>query len=71
MRFARLSSGFSENVEHHAHARGLHYLYYNFGRIHKALRVTPGMEAKVADHAWTLEDLAKLARSVSHRKRRV
>jgi hypothetical protein len=36
-------------------------MFYNFGRIHKTLRVTPAMEAKVADHVWSLEEIAKLA----------
>ena len=60
-RFARLSNGFSKKVENHAHAIAIHYMYYNFGRIHKTLRVTPAMEAKVSDHVWTLEEIAKLA----------
>jgi hypothetical protein len=34
---------------------------YNFGRIHKSLRVTPPMEAGVSDHAWSLEEIAGLA----------
>jgi tetratricopeptide (TPR) repeat protein len=37
------------------------YMFYNFGRIHKSLRVTPAMEAKVSDHVWSLEEIAKLA----------
>lgn len=36
-------------------------MYYNFGRIHKSLRVTPAMEAGVSDHVWSLEKIAKLA----------
>ena len=39
----------------------IHYMYYNFGRIHKSLRVTPAMEAGVSDHVWSLEEIAKLA----------
>jgi len=42
-------------------AVGLHFMHYNFGRIHKTLRVTPAMEAGVADKVWSLEDIAKLA----------
>jgi hypothetical protein len=38
----------------------LHYMHYNFGRIHKTLRVTPAMEAGVADHVWTMEEIAAL-----------
>lgn len=39
----------------------LYTMFYNFGRIHKTLRVTPAMEARKADHVWTLEDIAVLA----------
>jgi IS1 family transposase len=60
-RFARLSNGFSKKLENHEHAIAMHYMYYNFGRVHKSLRVTPAMEAGVADHVWTLEEIAKLA----------
>lgn len=60
-RFARLSNGFSKKVENHAHAVAMHYMFYNFGRVHKTLRVTPAMEAGIADHVWTLEEIAKLA----------
>src|SRR5712691_4616641 len=60
-RFTRLTNGFSKKVENHACAVALHYMHYNFGRIHKTLRVTPAMQAGIADHVWTLEEIAKLA----------
>jgi len=60
-RFARLTNGFSKKIENHEHAIAIHYMYYNFGRIHKSLRVTPAMEAGVAKHVWTLEEIARLA----------
>jgi hypothetical protein len=59
-RFTRLTNGFSKKAENHAHAVALHYMYYNFGRIHKTLRVTPAMEAGIADHVWTMEEIAAL-----------
>jgi IS1 family transposase len=59
-RCTRLTNGFSKKVENHAHAVALHFMYYNFGRIHKTLRVTPAMEAGIADHVWTLEEIAAL-----------
>jgi IS1 family transposase len=59
-RFTRLTNAFSKKVENHAHAVALHFMYYNFGRIHKTLRVTPAMEAGVSDHVWTLEEIAAL-----------
>jgi len=60
-RFTRLTNGFSKKVENHAHAVALHFMHYNFGRIHKTLRVTPAMEAGVSDHVWSLEEIAALA----------
>jgi hypothetical protein len=59
-RFTRLTNGFSKKAENHAYAVALHYMYYNFGRIHKTLRVTPAMEAGVSDHVWTMEEIAAL-----------
>lgn len=60
-RFTRLTNGFSKKVQNHAHAVALHFMYYNFGRIHKSLRVTPAMQAGVADHVWSLEEISALA----------
>jgi len=59
-RFTRLTNAFSKKVENHAHAVALHFMYYNFGRIHKTLRVTPAMEAGLSDHVWSLEEIASL-----------
>jgi IS1 family transposase len=59
-RFTRLTNGFSKKVENHAHMVALHFMYYNFCRVHKTLRVTPAMEAGLADHVWTLEELIHL-----------
>lgn len=59
-RFARLSNGFSKKVENHEHAVALHFMHYNFCRIHQTLRVTPAMEAGVADHVWTIAELIAL-----------
>jgi IS1 family transposase len=60
-RFTRLTNAFSKKVENLAHAVSLHFMYYNFARIHQKLRVTPAMEAGVADHVWELEGIASLA----------
>ena len=60
-RFTRLTNGFSKKVENHKAMIALHYMHYNFARIHKTLRVTPAMEAGVADHVWSLEEIAGLA----------
>ena len=60
-RFTRLTNAFSKKVENHGYAVALHFMWYNFGRIHKTLRVTPAMEAGISDHVWTLEEVAALA----------
>ena len=59
-RFTRLTNGFSKKIENHEHAVALHYMYYNFGRVHNSLRVTPAMEAGISDHVWSLEEIAAL-----------
>jgi hypothetical protein len=59
-RFTRLTNAFSKKVQNHAAAIALHYMHYNFCRIHKTLRVTPAMEAGLTDHVWTLEEVALL-----------
>jgi hypothetical protein len=60
-RFTRLTNAFSKKVDDHKAAIALHYMHYNFARIHKSLRVTPAMEAGVADHVWSLAEIAELA----------
>jgi IS1 family transposase len=60
-RFTRLTNGFSKKLENHCHAVALHYMYYNFCKVHKSLRVTPAMEAKLIDRVMTLEDVVRLA----------
>jgi IS1 family transposase len=60
-RFTRLTNAFSKKLENHQHAIALHFMYYNFGRIHQTLRVTPAMAAGVSDHVWSLEEIAALA----------
>jgi hypothetical protein len=59
-RFTRLTNGFSKKIENHGHAVALHFMYYNFVRVHKTLRVTPAMEAGIADHVWTMQELVSL-----------
>jgi len=58
--FARLTNAFSKKVENHAHAVALFTTYYNFVRIHKALRVTPAMAAGVSDRLWEVADIVAL-----------
>ncbi len=59
-RFTRLTNGFSKKVQNHAAAIAVYFMFYNFCRIHQTLRVTPAMEAGVADHVWTVEEIVGL-----------
>jgi len=56
-RFTRLTNGFSKKLRNLKWALDLHFFYYNFIRIHETLRVTPAMEAGIADHIWTWDEL--------------
>ena len=59
-RFTRLTNAFSKKVENHAAAVALHFMNYNFCRIHQTLRVTPAMAAGVTDHAWEIGEIVDL-----------
>ncbi len=59
-RFTRLTNAFSKKIENHMAAIALHFMYYNFARVHQTLRVTPAMEAGVAHHVWTVEEIVSL-----------
>ncbi|GAJ17925.1 unnamed protein product, partial [marine sediment metagenome] len=54
------ANGFSKKVENLVYAISLHFMYYNFARIHRTLKVTPAMEAKVTDRLWDVKDIVKL-----------
>lgn len=60
-RFTQLTNAFSKKVENHAAAVALHFIHYNFARIHKTLRITPAMATGIADHVWSYEEIAGLA----------
>jgi hypothetical protein len=59
-RFTRLTNAFSKKVDNHEAAVALHFMHYNFCRVHKTLRVTPAMEAGLAGHVWGIEELVGL-----------
>jgi IS1 family transposase len=59
-RMTRLTNAFSKKMENHAHAMALHFLYYNFVRIHKTLKVTPAMAAGVTDRLWEVADMVNV-----------
>ncbi len=59
-RFTRLTNAFSKKVDNLKHSVALHYMYYNFARVHKTLGKTPAMAAGIADHVWSLEEIIGL-----------
>jgi IS1 family transposase len=59
-RFTRLTNGHSKKIEMHMAAVALHFMFYNFVKIHETLRVTPAMAAGVTRTAWEVEDIIKL-----------
>ena len=56
-RFTRLTNGFSKKLDNHIHALALYFVFYNFTRIHKTLRMSPAMAAGITDRLWSLEDV--------------
>ena len=60
-RFTRLTNAFSKKFENHCHMVAIYHAYYNFCRVHQTLRVTPAMEAGLADHIWSIEELITFA----------
>lgn len=65
-RFTRKTNGFSKKIENHAYAVALHFMYYNFARIHKTLRITPAMAGGISKHVWSLEEIIQLTANNSN-----
>jgi IS1 family transposase len=59
-RFTRLTNAFSKKLENHMHAISLYFMFYNFCKIHKSLRVTPAMEAGISEKLWEISDIVAL-----------
>lgn len=59
-RFTRLTNGFSKKATNHVAAIALHFMHYNFARVHKTLRVTPAMAAGLSTRVWSLEEIVGL-----------
>jgi hypothetical protein len=59
-RFTRLTNAFSKKLENLCHSLAIHYVYYNFVRIHQTLRVTPAIAAHLTNEAWELDDMIRL-----------
>ena len=59
-RFTRLTNAFSKKVENHAAMVSLHFMYYNFARVHKTLRCSPAMAASVDNRLWEIKDIVAM-----------
>lgn len=59
-RLTRLTNGFSKKMENLQHALALHFMHYNFARVHKTLGMTPAMAAGLADHPWSIGEIVAL-----------
>ncbi len=70
-RFTRLTNAFSKKLANHEHSLATYFVYYNFVRIHKSLRVTPAMAAGVSDRLWSIEDMLRMADEYLERRRRL
>ena len=68
-RFTCLTNGLSKKVENLERAVALHFMYYNFARIHKTLRLTPAMEAGISQQVWSTEDIVNLVPAPVAKKR--
>jgi hypothetical protein len=55
-----MTNAFSKKAENHAAMVALHFMHYNYCRIHQTLRITPAMQAGLTDHVWEIEELVGL-----------
>jgi IS1 family transposase len=62
-RFTRLTNALSKKIENHAASIALYFMWYNFGRVHQTLKMTPAMKAGIAMRPWTIEEIVALADS--------
>ena len=62
-RFTRLTNAFSKKIENHIHALSLYFVYYNFCRVHKSLRVSPAMETGLTDTLYDMDFIITLLES--------
>ncbi len=67
-RFTCPTNAFSKKIENHCHALALYFVFYNFVRIHKSLKVTPAMAAGVTDELWEMADLVKMVDDYQDKK---
>jgi IS1 family transposase len=68
-RFTRLTNAFSKKLENHCHTLALYFMFYNFVRIHKTVKMSPAMAAGVTGKLWSMEDVAALCEAKTPAKR--
>lgn len=59
-RVTRFTNAFSKKLENHCHALAGFFMFHNFARVHQTLRVTSALEAGIADHVWTVDEIVGL-----------
>ena len=59
-RFTRLTNAFSKKAENHGYNIALHFMHYNYCRVHQTIRVTPAMAAGLTDNVREIEELVAL-----------
>jgi IS1 family transposase len=66
-RFTRLTNAFSKSFDNHVRSLAIHFVWYNFVRVHKTLtkraggiHTTPAMAAGLTSRVWKLEDVLAL-----------
>ena len=59
-RMTRLTNAFSKKIENHKHAMALHFLYYNFVRMHHTLKMSPAMAAGITKRLWEMKDVVEM-----------
>lgn len=69
-RFTRLTNAFSKKIDNHIHALSLYFVFYNFCRIHKSLRVSPAMAAGISKTLWSMEDIVTLIDALAKKPKR-
>ena len=59
-RMTRLTNAFSKKLDNHRHAMALHFLYYNFVKVHQTLKISPAMAAGITKRLWEMSDVVAM-----------
>ena len=69
-RFTRLTNGYNKKVENHAAMVAVYLTWYNFGRVHHKLKTTPAVQAGVADHVRSVDEMIGLLKQIEPKSTR-